>query len=155
MPLASTLPNIFAIRLAASLLENCLPPVGLASEKAAFTVVLTKCQYCLSNPVVPIWLQQELHHVLERRPDDPLDFDDLIRLMSKGAQRRQAACQNAGLRINQGAVEMEKNRARRGHGSRIVTAAKRVNARLNRSPPCLTGADFVAKVFLGDERKSR
>jgi hypothetical protein len=96
--------------------------VGLASEKAAFTVVLTKRQHGLSNPVVPIGLQQELHRVLERRPDDPLDVEDFVRLVSKSAQRREATCQNAGLRINQGAVEIEKNRAKRGHGFSIGAA---------------------------------
>jgi hypothetical protein len=54
--------------------------------------------------------------------------------VSKSAQRREATCQNAGLRINQGAVEIEKNRARRGHGFSIVIEAKRVNVRLIRSP---------------------
>jgi hypothetical protein len=134
MPPASMLPKVIAILLAASLLRIAYSRVGLASEKAAFTVVLTKGQYCLSNPVVPIWLQQELHHVLERRPDDPLDVEDFVRLVSKSAQRREATCQNAGLRINQGAVEIEKNRARRDHGFSIVIAAKRVNVRLIRSP---------------------
>ena len=51
-----------------SLKRIAYPRVGLASEKAAFTVVLTKGQYCLSNPVVPIWLQQELHHVMVAVP---------------------------------------------------------------------------------------
>jgi hypothetical protein len=54
--------------------------------------------------------------------------------VSKSAQRREATCQNAGLRINQGAVEIEKNSARRGHGFSIVIAARRVNVRLIRSP---------------------
>src|ERR1700730_17853497 len=108
--------------------------VGLASEKAAFTVVLTKGQYCLSNPVVPIWLQQELHHVAERRPGYQFEGEDFVRLGSKSAQRCEATCQNAGLRINQGAVDIEKNRARRGHGFSIVIAAKRGNVRMIRSP---------------------
>jgi hypothetical protein len=37
-------------------------------------------------------LQQNLHDVFERRPDGALYIEDLIRFMSKGAQRRQAAC---------------------------------------------------------------
>src|SRR3984957_17317751 len=107
--------------------------VGLASEKAAVAVVPAKRQYGLGNPVVSIWLQQELHHVLERRPDHPLDVDDFVRLVSKRAHCCEATFQNAGLRINQGTVEIEKDRAKRGHGFSIVIAARRVNVRLIRS----------------------
>jgi len=62
--------------------------IGLASEKAAFTIVLTIRRDCLSDPVVSIRLQQKLHHVFERRPDDALDVEDFVRFMSKGAQGR-------------------------------------------------------------------
>jgi hypothetical protein len=41
--------------------------------------------------------------------------------MSKGAQCRKAACQNAGERIDQGAVEVEKNRA--SHDPKITAKA--------------------------------
>src|SRR5882757_3483976 len=103
--------------------------VGLASEKAAFTVVLTIGQHGLGNPVVPIWLQQELQRLLERRPDHPLDVEDFVRLVSKRAQCRVATCQDAGLRIDQGTVEIEQNSARRGHGFSIGIAAQRANVR--------------------------
>src|SRR5882672_2808868 len=36
--------------------------------------------------------------------------------MSKGAQCRKAACQNAGVRVDQGAVEVKKNGAGHDHG---------------------------------------
>ena len=102
--------------------------VRLAPEQAAFTVVPTKRRYRLGNSVVAIGLQQELHHVLERRPDDPLDVEDFIWLVSKTAQRHDATCQNAGLRINQCAVEIEQNK-RGGACFSIVIAAGRVNVR--------------------------
>ena len=58
--------------------------LGLASEKTAITVVPAKGQYCFGNPVVPIWLQQKLHDVFERRPDDALDVEDFFRLYVQG-----------------------------------------------------------------------
>ncbi len=78
--------------------------------------MLAKGQYRLADPVVPIRLQQELHRVFERRPDDTLDVVNFVELVSKAAQRHHAACQNAGLGIDQGTVEIEKNGASRGHG---------------------------------------
>jgi len=50
--------------------------------------------------------------------------------MSKGAKRRQGACQNPGPRINQRTVEVEKNGASRGHDCTISGERKRVHARL-------------------------
>jgi hypothetical protein len=47
-----------------------------------------------------------LHHIFERRPDGTSYIEGFIRFMSKGAQSRKAACQNAGERIDQGAVEV-------------------------------------------------
>jgi hypothetical protein len=44
--------------------------------------------------------------------------------MSKGPQCRKAACQNAGVRIDQGAVEVQKNRA--GHDPKIAAKGKPV-----------------------------
>jgi hypothetical protein len=47
-----------------------------------------------------------LHHIFERGPDGGSDIEGLVRFMSKRAQRRKAACQNARMRINQSAVEV-------------------------------------------------
>jgi len=47
-----------------------------------------------------------VHHVFERWPDSASYVEGFIRFMSKGAQCREAACKNAGLRINQGAIEV-------------------------------------------------
>src|SRR6266704_7089616 len=66
--------------------------IRLAPEKAAFTVVLAIGRHCFAYSVVPVWLQQNLHDVFERWPDDALYIEGIIRFMSKGAQRRQAAC---------------------------------------------------------------
>jgi hypothetical protein len=54
--------------------------------------VLAIGRHCFTYSVVPVWLQQNLHDVFERRPDGALYIEGLIRFMSKGAQRRQAAC---------------------------------------------------------------
>ena len=108
--------------------------IELASEQAYFAVMLTIGQYRLADPVVSIRLQQKLQHVFERRPNNTLDVVDFTRFMSKGAQRRHAACQNAGLGIDQGAVEIEKNGASRGHGTSIAAGGRRVNVRLNLRP---------------------
>src|SRR6266545_4379836 len=104
--------------------------IRLAPEKAAFTVVLTIGGHCFTDSVVPVWLQQNLHDVFERRPDSALYVECLIRLMSKRAKRGQAACQNPGLRINQRAVEVEKDGASRGHDLNITAERKRVHTRL-------------------------
>src|SRR4029077_14131542 len=45
----------------------------------------------------------------------------------KGAQSRKAACQNAGERIDQGAVEVQKNGA--SHDPKIAAKSKRVQVR--------------------------
>jgi hypothetical protein len=68
--------------------------------------MLTIGRYCFTNSAVSIWLQQGLHHVFERWPDSASYVEGFIRFMSKGAQCSKAACKNAGLRINQGAVEV-------------------------------------------------
>jgi hypothetical protein len=68
--------------------------------------VLTIGRYCFVNSAVSIWLQQGLHQVFERWTDSASDVEGFIRFMSKGAQCGKAACKNAGLRINQGAVEV-------------------------------------------------
>jgi hypothetical protein len=73
--------------------------------------VLTIGRHCFTNSAVSIWLQQGLHDVFERRPDSAPYVEGFIRFVSKGAQRSKAACKNAGLRINQGAVEVQKNGA--------------------------------------------
>jgi hypothetical protein len=41
-----------------------------------------------------------LHHIFERGPDGTSYIEGFIRFMSKGAQCRKAACQNAGVRID-------------------------------------------------------
>jgi hypothetical protein len=48
--------------------------------------------------------------------------------MSKGAQCRKAACQNAGVRIDQSAVEVQKNGA--SHDPKIAAKSERVQVRL-------------------------
>src|SRR5215471_3378174 len=80
--------------------------IGLASEKTNFAVVLTIGRYGFADSVVPIPLQQNLHQVFERRPDGALYVERFIRFMPKGTECRQAACQDAGLRIDQSAVEV-------------------------------------------------
>jgi hypothetical protein len=78
--------------------------------------------------VVSVGLQQDLHHILERRPDDMSYIEGFIRLMSKGAQGGKAACQNAWVRIDQGAVEVQKNGA--SHDPKIAAKGKPVQVRL-------------------------
>ena len=103
--------------------------IGHASEQPGFTVVPAIGSDCFADPVVSVWLQQGLHHVFERRPDGASYIDGFIRFMSKGAQCRKAACQNAGVRIDQGAVEVQKNGA--GHVPKVATGSKRVQVRLD------------------------
>jgi hypothetical protein len=71
-----------------------------AAEKPAFTVVLTIGRDCFADSVVAVRLQQDLHHILERGPDGTSYIEGFIRFMSKDAQCRKAACQNAGVRID-------------------------------------------------------
>ena len=52
------------------------------------------------DSVVSVGLQQDLHRVFERGPDCMSYIEGFIRFMPKGAQRRKAACQNAGIRID-------------------------------------------------------
>ena len=85
--------------------------IRLASEKPTFTVVVTIGGDRFTNSAVSIWLQQGPHHSFERWADRESYVEGFIRLVSQGAQCSQAACKNAGLRINQGAVEVQKNGA--------------------------------------------
>src|ERR1700676_720588 len=55
-------------------------------------------------------------------------IEGFIRFMSKGAQCRKAACQNAGVRIDQGAVEVQKTGA--SHDPKIAAKSKRIQVRL-------------------------
>ncbi len=87
--------------------------------------MLTIGCYRFANSAVSIWLQQGLHHVFERWPDNASYVEGFIRLVSKAAQCSKAACKNAGLRINQGAVEVQKNGA--SHNSNISAEGKRVH----------------------------
>ncbi len=100
--------------------------IGLAAAKPAFAIVLPIGRHGFADPTVPIGLQQNRHHLFDRRPDDPADVACCIRLMPQRPQRRQAARQDAGLRIDQSAVEIQKNRACHGHGWSIT--AKRRSA---------------------------
>jgi hypothetical protein len=68
--------------------------------------VLTIGRYCFTNSAVSIWLQQGPHQVFERWPDSASYVEGFIRFVSEGAQCSKAACKNAGLRINQGTVEV-------------------------------------------------
>jgi hypothetical protein len=52
-----------------------------------------------------------LHDIFEGGPYGASYIEGFIRFMTKGAQCRKAACQNAGVRIDQGAVEVQKNGA--------------------------------------------
>src|SRR6185436_14169052 len=81
-----------------------------------------------TDPVVSVRLQQDLHRIFERGPDGRSYVEGFIRFMSKGAQCRKAACQNTGLRIDQGAVEVQKNGA--SHDPKIAANSKRVQVRL-------------------------
>jgi hypothetical protein len=69
-----------------------------------------------------------LHDVFERGPDEMSDVEGFIRFMPKGAQRRKAACQDAGVRIDQGAVEVQENGA--SHDPKITAKSKRRQVRL-------------------------
>ena len=51
--------------------------------------------------------------------------EGFIRLMSEGAQCSKAACKNTGLRINQGAVEVQKNGV--SHNPNIAAEGNRVH----------------------------
>src|SRR5580765_2095972 len=82
--------------------------IGHASEKPDFTVVPTIGSDSFTDSVVSIRVQQASHHLLKRRPDRASYVEGFIRFMSKGPQWRKAACQNAGERIDQRAVEVEK-----------------------------------------------
>src|ERR1700694_2355488 len=82
------------------------PRIRHASEKPSFTVMLTIGSDRLTYSVVSVGLQQDLHDLFEWGPDDTSYIAGFIRFMSKGAQCRKAACQNAGIRIDQGAVEV-------------------------------------------------
>jgi hypothetical protein len=73
-------------------------------------------------------LQQDLHDVFYGGPDGMSYIERFIRFMSKGAQCRAAACENAGVRIDQGAVEVQKNGA--GHAPKIAARSKRVQVRV-------------------------
>jgi hypothetical protein len=81
-----------------------------------------------------------LHDIFERGPDGASYIDGFIRFMSKGAQCRKAACQNAGLRIDQGAVEVQKNRA--GHDPKIAAKGKPVQV-----PGILSGERLIQNVW--------
>ena len=59
------------------------PGIRLASEKAAFAVVLTIRRRCFADPVVSERLQQNPHHVIERRPDRGPDIERFVRFMAK------------------------------------------------------------------------
>ena len=89
--------------------------INLALKQAAFSVVLAIGDYRFSNPVVSIRLQQDLHQFFEWRSDRSRYIEVFVRFVSKGAQRSQAACCDARLRINQSAVEVQKNRVNRRH----------------------------------------
>src|SRR5258708_6980614 len=80
------------------------------------------------DSVVSVRLQQNLHQIFDRGPDGPSYIERFVRLMSKGAQCRKAAFQNAGVRIDQGAVEVQKNGAR--HDPKIAAGSERVQVRL-------------------------
>jgi hypothetical protein len=60
--------------------------------------------------------------------------------MSKGPQCRKAACQNAGVRIDQGAVEVQKNRG--GHDPKIAAKGKPVQV-----PGILSGERLIQNVW--------
>src|ERR1019366_4934000 len=65
-----------------------------ASEKPAFTVMLTIGSDGFTDSAVSVCLQQDLHQVFERGPDGTSYIEGFVRFMSKGAQCRKAACQN-------------------------------------------------------------
>ena len=95
-----------------------------ASEKPAFTVVLTIDRDGFTDPVVAVGLQQDLHDVFERWSDEASYVECFVRLMSKGTQGRKAARLDTGVRIDQGAVEVEKNRT--SHGPTLAATLIRV-----------------------------
>src|SRR5579871_5451916 len=102
--------------------------IGQTSEIAGLAVMLTIGGDCLTHSVVAVWPQQDLHQIFERRADAAPYIEGFIRLMSKGAKRRHAACQNAGERIDQGTIEVQKNGA--SHDPKITVEPKRVHVRL-------------------------
>ena len=71
------------------------PRIWHASEIPAFAVMPPIGSHGVIDSVVCVWLQQEPHPVFERWPDDASYVERFIRLMSKRAQRRTRACQNA------------------------------------------------------------
>lgn len=99
--------------------------IGLAPQKATLAIVPAIDRHGLIDSVVAIGLQQTPHHVFERRPDGAPDVEHFVRFMAKSAQGCQAACQNAGQRIDQSAVEIQKNGAGRGHDSNITAKGQR------------------------------
>src|SRR5215471_1895903 len=80
--------------------------VKLATEQAAFAVMLTIGCHSFTDPVVSARLQQSLQNVFERRSDGVLDIERFAGIVSERTQRGYAACENARLRINQRSVEI-------------------------------------------------
>ena len=68
---------------------------------------MTIGNHSLIDTIVSVSPEQNLQDVFEGRPNDAFYIERVIRLVSERTQCCQAACGNAGLRINQGTVEIQ------------------------------------------------
>jgi len=61
--------------------------IRLASEQAAFAVMLTISHHSLTDPIISIGLQQKLHHVFDRWSNEALHIERFVWLVSERTQR--------------------------------------------------------------------
>lgn len=92
------------------------PRIGIAGEQAARAVVVAIGADGLVDAVVAEGRQQHVHDVLDRRPDQAGDVGRAIGIVTERGERGAAAGGDARQRVDQGAVEVEKDCRWEGHG---------------------------------------